>query len=186
MPSPSGPPLPNPNTGGFQYISPTGVPPVTPYGQNYPPPQGPPPQQTSFASPNFPPKDMNVPITYSNVLLLSDPRNPYPPPIPASLPHYPPDRISADVEVIRKACRGFGTDESALNKVLCGGGPRPWSEIEILKEAWKRREGKDLESTLKSELSGWLEFGLLGRIAGPVALDLLLLEKVGINLADTF
>lgn len=72
-----------------------------------------------------------------------------------------------DVEVIKKACKGFGTDEAKITSVLM---PMPAVRLPVLKYAYKAREGKDMEKLLEKELKGnyetlilqvsWRSFGV--------------------------
>ncbi|MEQ8170856.1 MAG: hypothetical protein ABRQ38_18350, partial [Candidatus Eremiobacterota bacterium] len=58
---------------------------------------------------------------------------------------------SGDVKVLNKAMDGWGTDEDAILNVLKGKSPE---QRKALKEAYKQKYGKDLESEVKSEMSG--------------------------------
>ena len=63
-------------------------------------------------------------------------------------PKYDP---AGDVNVLNKAMAGWGTDEDAIFNVLKGKSPE---QRQALKEAYKQKYGKDLESEVKSEMSG--------------------------------
>jgi hypothetical protein len=64
----------------------------------------------------------------------------------------PPDL--AEVDVLRKACRGLGTDELLLYPVICG---RSNKEINHLKKKYFDVHSKDLGGVLDSELGGTFE-----------------------------
>jgi annexin A7/11 len=55
---------------------------------------------------------------------------------------------------LRKAMKGFGTDETAIIGVLCR---RTAAERKKISLTFKTMYGKDLEKDLKSELSGHFE-----------------------------
>jgi len=53
--------------------------------------------------------------------------------------------------VIKKACKGVGTDEQILIDILCTANN---CEIKLIREAYKEMDGDELEDDLKKELSG--------------------------------
>ncbi|XP_046450951.1 annexin B9-like [Daphnia pulex] len=73
--------------------------------------------------------------------------------IPTVRPASPFD-ARADADALHKAMKGLGTDEKALINVLCH---RSSSQRTAIYQAFKSGYGKDLESKLKSELSGTFE-----------------------------
>uniref|UniRef100_A0A673IMC7 Annexin n=1 Tax=Sinocyclocheilus rhinocerous TaxID=307959 RepID=A0A673IMC7_9TELE len=73
-----------------------------------------------------------------------------------------------DVEVLRKAMKGFGTDENAIIELL---GSRSNKQRVPLKAAYKTTYGKDLVSDLKSELRGNFESLVLAMLKAPAHFD---------------
>jgi len=71
----------------------------------------------------------------------------------------------ADAEALHKAMKGFGTDEKGLIAVLCN---RPTAQRVEITKAYKSAFGKDLESKIKSETSGYFE-SLLVALCKPRA-----------------
>ena len=61
----------------------------------------------------------------------------------------------SEAEQIRLATAGFGTNEDAVRKALEG---KSKTEIEAIRKDYRERYNKDLDSVLKSELSGRDEF----------------------------
>ena len=73
-----------------------------------------------------------------------------PPAIPTtSLPGYNPQ---FDAERIRKATKGFGTDETTVINTLA---PLDPFQIDILARVYEQTTGRTLKKTLESELSRW-------------------------------
>lgn len=100
---------------------------------------------------------------------------PVPPPPPAA-PAPPPPGYNpyGDVERIRKACKGIGTDEKALIDTLA---PLDSFQINAVYHSFKATSGKDLLKQVESEVSGWFEAALRGKILGPVMYDAWLVNR---------
>lgn len=81
---------------------------------------------------------------------------------------YPGADPLRDVEVLRKAMKGFGTDENAIIELL---GNRSSKQRVPLVRAYKTTYGKDLISDLKSELTGHFEMLVLAMVKSPAEYD---------------
>ena len=73
-----------------------------------------------------------------------------------------------DAEDLRKAMKGFGTDEAALIKICAN---RTNSQRQQIKAAYKATFGRDLISDLKSELHGKFEDAMIALLADPIEYD---------------
>ncbi|XP_018616852.2 annexin A11b [Scleropages formosus] len=73
-----------------------------------------------------------------------------------------------DVEILRKAMKGFGTDEQAIINLL---GSRSNKQRVPMVKAYKTTYGKDLISDLKSELSGHFENLVIAMLMTPTEFD---------------
>ncbi|KAM6951684.1 annexin A11b [Aplochiton taeniatus] len=73
-----------------------------------------------------------------------------------------------DVEVLRKAMKGFGTDEAAIIELL---GNRSNKQRVPMVAAYKTTYGKDLFKDLKSELTGHFEELVIGMLMKPALFD---------------
>uniref|UniRef100_A0A8C7WEB6 Annexin n=1 Tax=Oncorhynchus mykiss TaxID=8022 RepID=A0A8C7WEB6_ONCMY len=73
-----------------------------------------------------------------------------------------------DVEVLRKAMKGFGTDESAIIELL---GSRTSKQRVPMVAAYKTTYGKDLFHDLKSELTGSFEKLAIAMLQTPAKFD---------------
>ena len=74
----------------------------------------------------------------------------------------------ADAEALRKAMKGFGTDEAALIKICAN---RNNSQRQQIKHAYKALYGRDLINDLKSELHGKFEDAMVALFADPIEYD---------------
>lgn len=72
---------------------------------------------------------------------------------------------SADAAALRKAMKGFGTDEQAITDILCA---RSNWQRQVISETFTRELGRDLLKDLKSELGGKFEDVILGLMLPPV------------------
>ncbi|XP_062540269.1 annexin B10-like [Armigeres subalbatus] len=79
---------------------------------------------------------------------------------------YPAEEFdaSADANALRKAMKGFGTDEEAIIHVLCA---RTNEQRQEISEAFTRELGRDLIDDLKSELGGKFEDVIVGLMLPP-------------------
>eukprot|EP01133_Synstelium_polycarpum_P007560 gene7560-8846_t len=73
-----------------------------------------------------------------------------------------------DAEVLRKAMKGIGTDESALIKVIAN---RCWEEKRAIIAEFHSKFGKDLIKEIKSEVSGNFETALVALLTEPANYD---------------
>ena len=64
------------------------------------------------------------------------------------------DPLTAEVDMIRTACKGVGTNELLLYPIICG---RSNKEMELLKKKYFDIHTKDLGQVMVSELGGNLE-----------------------------
>uniref|UniRef100_A0A8C2ZFG0 Annexin n=1 Tax=Cyclopterus lumpus TaxID=8103 RepID=A0A8C2ZFG0_CYCLU len=85
-----------------------------------------------------------------------------------SLKDFPGADPLRDVEVLRKAMKGFGTDENAITELL---GSRTNKQRVPMVAAYKTTYGKDLFHDLKSELTGNFEKLVLAMVKSPGQFD---------------
>uniref|UniRef100_A0A8D0KGA2 Annexin n=1 Tax=Salvator merianae TaxID=96440 RepID=A0A8D0KGA2_SALMN len=89
--------------------------------------------------------------------------------------HPAPDfNADGDAKVLRKAMKGFGTDEDAIIEVVTR---RSNSQRQEIIQAYKSHYGRDLIADLKSEISGALAKVILGLMMTPAQYDAKQLNK---------
>ena len=71
--------------------------------------------------------------------------------------------VQAECDMIQKACKGLGTNETLLYPIVCG---RSNKEIEILKKMYFNLFTKDLGRVLDSELGGAFEALIFNSLQG--------------------
>ncbi|XP_021771860.1 annexin D8-like [Chenopodium quinoa] len=79
-----------------------------------------------------------------------------------------------DAYVIKKSCRGLGTDESAIILLL---GHRNASQIKLIKQAYREVYQEDLIKQLKCEISGDFEKAICQWVIDPVDRDAILIHE---------
>jgi hypothetical protein len=78
--------------------------------------------------------------------------------------------VDTDVQALRKAMQGWGTDEAALIKIT---GNRTNAQRMKIREAYRATYGRDLMSDLDGELSGDLKKVIIGMWRSPVEFDVI-------------
>jgi len=76
--------------------------------------------------------------------------------------------MSNDVEALRKAMEGFGTDEATLIKIIAN---RTSSQRQQIKAQYKATFGRDLIEDLKKETHGKLEKAFVALFTDPIEYD---------------
>jgi annexin A7/11 len=82
--------------------------------------------------------------------------------------------VHGPVEAIRKATKGFGTDEKLLIKTLA---PLDAFQMDAVSRQFRATAGKDLLHVLEKETSGWFEGALRAKVLGPVGYDVWLIHR---------
>ncbi|GAC93705.1 hypothetical protein PHSY_001270 [Pseudozyma hubeiensis SY62] len=179
--------MPQGGYGGGGYGAPPGPPPPHAGGYGAPPPQQAPYGGGGYAAPPGPPHHHHqhhhhappppqhgygAPAMGGGAYYLGVPVPPPPPAQPAPPP--PGYNAAQDVERIRKATKGFGTDEGALIATLA---PLDAWQIDALRHTFKATVGKDLLTVLEKETSGWFEAALRAKVLGPVLYDCWLIKR---------
>ncbi|KAI9678961.1 MAG: hypothetical protein M1829_001946 [Trizodia sp. TS-e1964] len=152
------PPPQQPYAGQYnQAPPPGGYPPQQPYGQPPPhqqghvqAPMGLPPPQPGFNAPQqaFGPPAMPSPGYISGQQAVGD--------------------ATIEAEGLRKAMKGFGTDERALIQILSKPDPL---RMALIKNTFNHRFGRNLEKDIESETSGYFRDTLLAVVRGPLEQD---------------
>merc|ERR1711939_1022290 len=167
---------------------PYGAPPPQQYGapqQQYgaPPPQqygAPPPQQPygqqGYQQPQYgapPPGQYPPPQQYPPQQGYGAPQQ-YTQPTPPSPGYGPMQHIAydgiADAEALKKAMKGFGTNEKLLIATLADKDPL---QVAVIQKVYQQRFGKNLINEIKGEVSGSFEDGLTAIVRGPLQQDIL-------------
>ncbi|OWZ77832.1 annexin XIV [Cryptococcus neoformans Bt85] len=148
-----------------------GAPPTVPQGQyGAPSPYSQQPPQQGFGGPQqgygSQPQGQS-PMMYLGV------------PIPAPPPAVPVSTLAGydarfDAERIRKATKGFGTDERTIIDTLS---PLDAFQMDVLSRTYEQTVGRSLKHTLEKELSSWLEYTLVLLSLGPLGGDAYLLHR---------
>lgn len=94
------------------------------------------------------------------------------PPNPPSLGYVPgqvaPVNMAGEAELLRKAMKGFGTDEKELIRILS----RPDAlQMAALRSAYQQRFSRNLIADIESETRGYFQEGLVELVRGPLTAD---------------
>ncbi|KAI8593969.1 Annexin 11b [Geranomyces variabilis] len=162
---PAGYPPQGPPVGGYPPQqphggAPAGYPPQQPHGGA---PAGYPPQQPYGApgqQPGYPAQQYGAPPAPSFYQTASPP-----------LTHA---QLEADANALRKAMKGFGTDEAGLIAVLCKRTP---DQAPYISQAYKAHFGRELVKDLESECGGNLKKVMVLLAQGLPEVDAILLKE---------
>ncbi|KAJ5452684.1 Annexin type fungal XIV [Penicillium cf. griseofulvum] len=168
-PPPQGAPYGAPSPQPHGYHAPPAQP---PYGQ---PPHGyAPPGQPPAGGPGYPPSGQ-PPVGYGAPPPGAPPGGAFPPQgIPSRpSPGYTPGELAPgdfrpQADALRKAMKGFGTDEKALIAVLSQLDPL---QVAAVRDTYSKHLGRDLFKDVKSETGGYFGNGLLAVLEGPLMHD---------------
>ena len=144
--------------------------PQQPYPQQpgYTQGQQPPAQQPAYAQGQQPPAQQPNP---QGQPAYAQPQIPQP--MPQNIP-IDQKRVDEDAASLRKAMKGFGTDEKAIIKIIAN---RTNRERLAMIDSFKRQFNRDLLKDLKSELSGKFEDATLALFKDPIEYDCYSLNK---------
>ncbi|KAL1869341.1 hypothetical protein Daus18300_005553 [Diaporthe australafricana] len=166
---------PPPQNGGWG-APPPGPPPTELYGSPAPPPGGAHAYYHQQPPPGPPPGQYGAPPPQHGGQYGAP--NSYGAPPPSSFPtpvspgYGPPQGIQWDANptanAVRKAMKGFGTDEKSLIRELAD---KDAFQIQAINEAYRRNHKRNLVADLKDETSGWFEYGLVQLARGPLLAD---------------
>ncbi|KAJ5485702.1 hypothetical protein N7530_000002 [Penicillium desertorum] len=155
----------------------------SPQQGQYPPQQGQYPPPPAHCQPYYPPQGQHPQSQYPPLNAYGQYHPPmhggaagYPPqnvvPTPPSLGYDPDQRAPGDAtkeaEGLRKAMKGYGTDEDALIRILTEPDPL---RMALIRHTYADKIGRNLEKDIKSEVSGKLEDLLLALALGPLGHD---------------
>ncbi|KAF5018409.1 hypothetical protein F66182_9616 [Fusarium sp. NRRL 66182] len=171
-----------PQQGGYQqphghYPPPGGHP--QPYGGYQ---QQPPPPQHYNAPPGAPPGQYGAPPPPHHHQQPYGQHSPAPPPqqygappaqpTPPSLGYGPPQIIqwdgNPDAQALRKAMKGFGTDEKTLIATLANKDPL---QIDTIRSTYERVHRRNLVADIQSETGSWFQKALVSLARGPLLSD---------------
>ncbi|KUI69071.1 Annexin A11 [Cytospora mali] len=148
------------------------------YNQHQPPPPpGPPPAQYGAPPPHShsPMPPYGAP-PYGGAPQYGSPMGMATYPTPPSPGYGAPQIIAWDpapsANALRKAMKGFGTNEKVLIDELADKDP---FQIQAINDAFQRNHRRNLVSDIKDETSGWFEYGLVQLARGPLLADVHLL-----------
>ncbi|KAF8069861.1 hypothetical protein FPV67DRAFT_1485094 [Lyophyllum atratum] len=171
-----GPPPPIPTNRPGAPITEPQFPPQ-PYGA-YPPPPG--QQAVYYAPPMQPPPPGNEVLAMAQNVLPTMPYaglvvpNPHAPPLGYGVAKVQGYNPAADAENIRKATKGFGTNDDLLIKTMTH---IPILHMDALADYYVTKHGKRLVDLLDSETSSYFGMGIHALATGPLAWDVELLNK---------
>ncbi|KAI9815453.1 MAG: hypothetical protein M1827_002587 [Pycnora praestabilis] len=169
------PPRGYPSQGGYGQPPPSPYPPQQGYGQPPPPqgaygapPYGAPPQQGPYGGPQG---QYGAPASQLYGAPMTQPT----PPSPGYVPNQvAPGDGSPDAEALRKAMKGFGTNEATLIQILTRLDPL---QMALVRTTFHQRFMHSLESDIHNETSGYFREGLLAIVRGPLSQDVHNLHK---------